>query len=109
MRRITIRFVSNALAAVAGAAFGNALHQRLRGAGDAADAEPPVAVPVVPSVAATLAGVIAGTIFGRRGWIVAFGFGVVSSALIGRALDRRMLPSAQPANANDTSSSHSSE
>ena len=109
MRRYTGRVISNALAAVAGAAFGNALHQRLRDPGDGTDTtEAPVAIPVVNSLAATLAGVIVSTILGRRGWIVAFAFGVIASAVAGRTLDRRMLPAAQPASASDTSSSHSS-
>ena len=108
MRRYAARLISNALAAVAGAAFGNALHQRLRSPGDESGTAETVAIPVVNSLAATLAGFLVGAVFGRRGWIVAFGIGAIASAVFGRALDRRVLPAAQTASASDTSSSHSS-
>lgn len=110
MKGLSGRVVSIGLAAVAGSAFGNALHKRLHSPGNGQEvSRPPIPIPVVNSIAATVVGLISHVVIGRRGWVPAFAFGSVSTALTGPALDRMLLPADQSSSASDTNSSHSSE
>lgn len=110
MKGLIGRVGSVALAAVAGAAFGNALHKRLRSSGEGVGtSRPPIPVPVVNSIAATVVGLISHFVVGRRGWLAAFAFASVSTAITGSVLDQKLLPADQSPSANDTSSSQSSE
>ena len=106
MSRSVGRLMAMALAAVAGSAFWNAIHQRLSGpAGETDIARRVLAVPITNSVIATGIGLL----LGRRGWLGAFGFGAISTPITGSAMDEAWLPSRQSPNASDTSSSQSSE
>lgn len=106
MSRSVGRLMAVALAAVAGSAFGSAVHQRLSVPADETDiARRVFAVPITNSVIGTGIGLL----LGRRGWLGAFVFGTISTSITGSAMDDALLPSRQSPSASDTSSSQSSE